>query len=377
MATTEKEPLTAEAIRSMLQSIKPRGRSQIAKKNTGDWGNCNFFAYGVNHPCTNIDEALQVFNLDWQVETVDLRSYSPDIPEHHDLDFFDHKGLIRSDNKFPLSTVGASIYTPIQNKECLELVQDILENGELVMESGAVMDYGRRVWVACRLPEEFTINFKGGEKQTIIRYIHLSWSHDQTQAVTASFMPYARERKLSLASFAPNGVPTSISFKHTTFARDRMKNGGEIMQKAMQFFQKAEEMLQQLANMTLTPKRFDEMLNYLYPEPEEKKFDSDGKVKESNESKTRSKIRDRWEKLPSDLQFTDFGAFLAVAEYADFDGRTVIRGSAGMTSDEKESRQREKRLDSSLFGTAQKTKQKAVKSIFNFDKIKAAGGITS
>jgi len=366
--------LNAEDIKAILSS----GYSQKpTTKNSQCWGETDFFAHGINRQCHNIDEALSEFKLDWLVETVDLRSYAPDIPEHHNLDFFDHKGLIRSDNKFPLSTVGASIYTPIQNRECMELVQDIVDNGELIIESGAVMDYGRRVWVACRLPQEFKLEFNNGKKQTIIRYIHLSWSHDQTQAVICSFMPYASERKLSLASFAPQGVPTSISFKHTTFARDRMKKGGEIMQKAMQFFAKAEEMLQQLASMTLTPNRFNEMLNYLYPEPEDKYFDNDGNSKESKESKTRSKIRDRWEKLPADLQFTDYGAFLAVAEFADFDGRTVVRGSQGITGKEKEARQCEKRLDSSLFGTAQKTKQKAVKMIFNFDKIKTEGGITS
>jgi phage/plasmid-like protein (TIGR03299 family) len=379
MPVTTHKPLSMEDIRAMLQAKnKPVTSTTPAPRKTAtDWGKSDFFSYGVNHPCHDIDEALAAFKLDWLVKVVDLRSNSPEIPEHHDLDFFDHKGLIRSDNLFPLSTVGASIYTPIQNRECLELIEDILQNHEITIESGAVMDYGRRVWIACRLPNPFMLNFKNGEKQTIIRYVHLSWSHDQTQAVTVSFMPYAKERKLSLASFAPMGVPTSISFKHTTFARDRMKKGGEIMSKAMRFFEKAEEMLQELANMTLTPQRFDEMLNYLYPDPEDKKFDGDGNVKESKESKTRSKIRDRWEKLPSDLQFTDFGAFLAVAEYSDFEGRSVVRGSKEMDSDEKEERQREKRLDSSLFGTAQKEKQRAVKIVFNFDKIKAAGGITA
>jgi hypothetical protein len=136
-------------------------------------------------------------------------------------------------------------------------------------------------------------------------------------------------------------------------------------------------MLQQLADMSMSVQRFDEMLNYLYPDPEDQKFDSNGNAKDSKEAKTRSKIRDRWEKLPADIQFTDFGAFLAVAEYADFDGRSVVRGSQGMNHTEKDARQREKRLDSSLFGTAQKTKQNAVKTIFNFDKIKQSGGITT
>ncbi len=368
------KPMSAEDVRAILEGRKTNSTS-TSKKSGNDWGQYTFFAHGIHKECATIEEALQTFEIDWTVRTVDLRSHSPSEPQFHNIDFFDHKGIIREDNNFPLSTVGATIYNPVQNRECMEMFEDIIKEGKLIIESGGVFDYGRRIWVACRLPEPVKIKFKSGDEQTILRYLHISWSHDQSQAITVSFMPYVAERKVSLASFVPSGVPCSVSFKHTKTAQERMKKSSGILAKALRFFQDAEEMLQKLASRTLTPERFDEMLSYLYPEPEEKELDNDGNPKKSKNSKLRDKIKDRWEKLPSDLQFTDFGAMLAVAEDADFEGRTAVRGSKEMSEDEKDAKQREKRLDSSLFGTAQKKKQTGVKVIFNFDKIKQAGGI--
>lgn len=370
------EPLSEADVRSILNGTYGKKKSKKSKSQSKDWGNYTFFAHSVNLECTSIDEALDAFGLNWEVEAVNLRSDEPDSPEKDGIEFFDHKGIIRTDNNFPLSTVGASIYQPIQNRRCMELIEDILEEGRLVIESGGVFDHGRRVWIACRLPEEVKISFKSGDNQTVLRYIHLSWSHDQSQAVTVSFMPYIKERKISLASFAPEGVPTSISFKHTTFASLRMDQGADIMRKALNFFEKAEDMLQGMASQSMTPKRFEEMLNFLYPDNEDEELDNNGKQKKTSESKKRAGIRDRWEKLPADLQFTDFGALIAISEHSDFDGRNVVRGSGSMSTEEKEQKIAEKKLDSSLFGVSQKNKLKAVKAIFNFDKIKAAGGIT-
>jgi len=370
------KPLTPEEVRAIID-----GRNKTTKPNTSktakDYSTYTFFAHGINKKCNSVEEALDTFGINWLVRTVDIRSYCPSEVQFDNIDFFEHKGVIRMDNGNPLATVGASIYTPLQNHECLEMFKEIVNSGQIVIDSGGVFDGGKRIWIATRLPEPIEIKFKDGEKQTILRYLHISWSHDQTQALTVSFMPYIQERKLSLACYVPSGVPCSISVKHTTNAKDRMNRGGVILNKALDFFRDAEEMLQKLASQTATPDRFRQMLSYLYPDSEDTEVDENGNTKKSTEEKTREKIYDRWQKLPASLQFTDFGAMLAISEYADFDSKSIVRGCNSMDAETKSNKQNEKKLDSSLFGTAQKTKLKGIKAIVNFDKIVKAGGISA
>jgi phage/plasmid-like protein (TIGR03299 family) len=291
-------------------------------------------------------DALEGLGLDWEVAmTQSIKGFTEDGEE---VDFNENKGIYRVDTKDPLSVMG-TVYEVIQNQEALEMFESIISNGDVAVAGGGVFKKGKRIWVACRLPGNIKIGM-----ETILRYIIISWSHNGEASLSASFVPWLQNRKISLANVLP-GVKSSISIKHTTNFQARIAAAADVMSTALAFFQKAEQVLNDLASEQMDMEKFKNIIDYLYP---------DGKTT----SKRVSANEKRKENLVSEFSdptkpFAGTALSLIFADTEDADnGR--IRKTKGRG-------EHEARLDSNLFGTASRRKNNTMRTILTWNEITA------
>jgi len=105
---------------------------------------------------------------------------APDVPAKCDEGHF---VLQRDDNHLALSIVGRQ-YKPVQNTEIFHFFHEFCERGDMVLETGGILDEGRKAWALATLKEGFTL--AGGD--TVTGHLLLSDSRDGG-ALRAKFTP--------------------------------------------------------------------------------------------------------------------------------------------------------------------------------------------
>jgi hypothetical protein len=68
----------------------------------------------------------------------------------------DHFVLQRDDNHLALSIVGKQ-YKPVQNTEIFHFFHEFCERGDMILETGGILDEGRKAWALATLQEGFTL----------------------------------------------------------------------------------------------------------------------------------------------------------------------------------------------------------------------------
>jgi len=254
-------------------------------------------------------------------------------------------------------------YSVIQNEDVLSMFELLLSEGKLNLYSGGYFLEGQQCYATMRIPGEIKIM-----NEVVLKYIVLTWSHDGTGVLSANFIPYVQNRKVSLASFTEGKALPRVEIRHTAIAKERIKEASEIYHKAILFFEDFSNMINDLSTKELSFDRFQEILDFLYPN-ESDKTNKNGDKKVSGDEKKRSQIFEILQtEIPSSYQETQLGAILAISEHSDYYGRTARRKDKG-TGEYRRS-EAETKLHSSLFGVGAKTKEKAIKTIINFDDIK-------
>jgi len=283
----------------------------------------------------------------------------PFLPMHRDF------AVVRDDLNLPLGVLGSG-YSCIDNRDCLLLLESMMEEGRVVVERAGTFNSGANCWVIARFP-----NSKSIGPEVMDQFVKISWAHDGSEKLSATFIAYMKRSEIQLSPQIEN-TTVSIEIRHTKHAKDRIAIADQIFAKGEQYFSEMQNKLTELVTSSMTNDEMEEYLETILPDPPEKMVvDKDGnksnKASKRNEN-SRGRIMEIFAHSDSQINHTKYAGVSAVAKWCD--GEKAIRVTnkdktmnPGLSEDELKD-------DSRLFnswkkgGSGRAMKEKAFAAIF-------------
>ena len=131
-----------------------------------------------------------------------------------------HCATMRTDNNHTFGVVGSD-YGVVQNIMAFEFIDHLQQHfgQQSIIETAGALNEGSRVYVTCRLDEDFYLDdFK---KDAVQNYIIITTSHDGSGAIKVFSSP-VRVVCQNTLNMALMKKTESISYKHTKNVRERM-----------------------------------------------------------------------------------------------------------------------------------------------------------
>ena len=164
-------------------------------------------------------EALEHANLGFEVIKVPLSYTGQDAILKNVPQFF---GTIRTDTSDILGVVRKN-YEVIQNKDCFNFFDAVVDSGEAIYETAGALGKGERVFLLAKLPDDLRV---GGE--VIDKYILLYNSHDGTSSIVAG-MTNIRVVCNNTLQAALKDMTNKVKIAHTSHANERLKEASRVM----------------------------------------------------------------------------------------------------------------------------------------------------
>lgn len=331
--------------------------------------------------CHTAKEVMQKANLDWFVKKCELVAQMPfslngdnSINEIDALNgTFSRNGFVyrnlpeayatyRTDKNIPLGLV-KSKYEVVQNMDAFNFFDEAIGIDKCQWESAGALGYGHKIFVTAKIAQTTEVE-TGLMKDPIDNYLVFTNSHDGTSSLTIMFTPI----RVFCTNCLNAGLDSSSSYiriRHTESAKDRLEKGAEILRiacqkanDAKQLYQalytvkmKDEEVLQYLANLNLTEQErillneYDPKLGY------KRLINRDYMTLEKTGISTRkaNMIQNMFEYYmdgigQQQIAGTAWGAYNAVTGF--YSNVANLEG--------------QKRMESLLYGNAQRVMQKAI-----------------
>jgi phage/plasmid-like protein (TIGR03299 family) len=138
----------------------------------------------------------------------------------------------RSDTLAGLGIVG-KVHTSIQPAESMLFLQNLVDDGSVIIESAGALDGGKRIFLSCLLPEEMVID-AGGIGDRVRLYVAVLDRFDgqgQFQAVVTPWRPRCgNTERLALAQ-----AVTRWGVRHTTNAKTRVEDARRTLRLSNQY----------------------------------------------------------------------------------------------------------------------------------------------
>lgn len=220
-----------------------------------------------------------------------------------------------------LGTVGQG-YRLYQNEEMADTLQAVTELSGAVYETAGSLKGGRRVFVALRLPEGFTVAGKDTERHEV--YLVATTAHDGTAAIEIMATPVrvVCQNTLTWAAERANARWKAHHTAGANLSETVIREKLDLQMTALESFQTEAE---QLLNTPLTNAEFDELITGVWGAI----GDSDRAKK--NAQRRRNMLFGLFEDAPTQkgINGTAWGGLQAVSEYVDHyerpTGKTHLR----------------------------------------------------
>lgn len=287
-----------------------------------------------------VESWLQASNMgNWKIKEAATLFYDEDTDDVYPYN--DRKVLYRSDNRAPLSVVGAN-YKAVQPDEIVTFFQDIIDSLGFEMSTCGVLFGGKRFWAQANIGQ--SVNLMGVDR--VDGKLLLSTSCDGSLATTASYTTVRTVCNNTLG-MALKGKADAIKINHNqTFDKDKLRSdlglGGTECQ---EWFTVAEELskvkISSADAMDFFGKVFD-----LYTEEDTDKAE---RLQIAQDTRSTATCYDLFtgRGMGSDMvtaNGTVWGALNAVTQYADHERNTRTVAS---------------RINSAWFGGMSNVKDKA------------------
>jgi phage/plasmid-like protein (TIGR03299 family) len=169
----------------------------------------------------SIEQALQESGLDFHVDKLpNIHRLPSGLDIVSDSSFF----TVRTDVQKVLGTRLGPDYTVYQNMEALDIVDELLNTGKLIIETVGAIDEGRKVFVCMKFNEPIIV----GGSDVVYQYLLLVNSHDGSLAITA-MLTNVRVVCANTLAAALGGAKGAHKIRHTRNAADRVKEAFTIM----------------------------------------------------------------------------------------------------------------------------------------------------
>jgi phage/plasmid-like protein (TIGR03299 family) len=303
---------------------------------------------------SNQDES----NLKALKEAFDLFNEPTIVPLTRDF------AIVRNDNNKVLGVLGNG-YTCLQNVDCLQVIETLMTTKEVTVERAGTFNDGANVWVIARIPHSIQIG-----PDIMDQYIRISWSHDGTEKLSATFIAHLQRSNIQISPKIPN-ARVSVEIRHTLNAKTRIQIAEKLFSEGRKYFDQLEEVLTELVSTPMTEKAMEIYLMTLLPdntdEDDNATPNKHGEIRKasSRNANSRNRILEIFGDSNPDISHTKYAGLMSVMEWCDNEKsvRVTEKNKEGKTDEE--GLQEDSRLQSVWRGSASKMKEKAFSMIFS------------
>jgi phage/plasmid-like protein (TIGR03299 family) len=191
---------------------------------------------------------------------------SPDVSAREDKDHF----VLQRDDNFTVLNIVSRQYKPVQNSEIFHFFHEFCERGEMTLETGGVLDEGRKVWALAALRKGFTL----ANDDPVSGYCLLSDSRDGG-ALRGKFTGFrvVCANTLALALGDSGTAPEFRLIHRSSFVAAEAKR---VLGLSGDFMEKLREQSEFLVSRPMSGTAFTEFLERLFPPKEYELPDNKG-----------------------------------------------------------------------------------------------------
>ena len=269
-------------------------------------------------------QAIKLAGLDWNVSTRPVFTGGIDAGgQDHSIEIADTFATVRDSDDTVLGVVGDR-YKVVQNKECFNFLDTVVDDSEATYETAGSLNNGRVVWMMLNLGKEIKV-----DDDVTVPYLLMVNSHDGSTSVRGLPTPIRvvcqNTLRLALSSKAYKG----FSFRHTQNVDGRIAQARTLLNLSYEYVDGFQEEMEKLLDTTVTDDMFYDVLENLMPLPMAKENNA-SQVSRVNQQ--RASIEKLWyEPEFANQQGTAWSLLNAVSNYEQW--QSHLRGET--TRDER------------------------------------------
>lgn len=187
-------------------------------------------------------DALKAAQLDWTVESKPVY--------HKTTDGFkpitDRFALVRDRDEKALGVV-SDRYVPLQNVEAFDFLSNLVDDGELIIESAGALDGGRRTFVTCKVPKQWLV--AGEEVYDVFLFLRNAFDGGTSVSVRVTPVKVVCANTESLAIRQHKSV---WSVPHTTGVHRKVAQARESLKLTLSYADEFAKELERLAEREMS-----------------------------------------------------------------------------------------------------------------------------
>lgn len=229
-----------------------------------------------------------------------------------------------------LATVGKR-YKTVQNEELFAFADNIHDTDpNCRWESAGSLKKGKVVFGTVEIPRTMVLDPQGANDETKL-YLIVWTSHDGSVAVQAAITP-VRVVCQNTLNLAMKSAKQSFKIRHTQTVEGKIAVARETLGLTYQYFDEFEKEAQKLYSISVTDKKFNEIITKMYPKPDEDKKGSTKKWENKVDL-----INDLYFKSPTNtnIKGTAWGVVNTLTERLDYfrtarnESNSLVAGASG------------------------------------------------
>tara|TARA_R100000329_G_scaffold121344_1_gene99998 strand:- start:301 stop:1236 length:936 start_codon:yes stop_codon:yes gene_type:complete len=198
-------------------------------------------------------DAIVQAGLDWTVSTKELETTDGiDVPNYY--------ATVRDTDKSVLGVVG-NRYTPIQNLECFDFLDTVVDDSNAKYETAGSLYDGRVVWLLLNLNKPVQV-----DDDVTHNYLLLTNSHDGSSALKGLTTPI-RVVCANTLRLAIDGKNNGFSFKHTSNLSGKVAQARATLTRAYDYVDNFQLEMERLLDTEVTNEKFEEIMTDVMPLP--------------------------------------------------------------------------------------------------------------
>ena len=202
------------------------------------------------------EDAIKLAHLDWSISK---KQFTNPV----DGALVPSFALVRDDTGKYLSTVGTG-YTPIQNADCFEWLDALMETREAHFESAGALGNGEVVWALARLDKKFE-PIKGDRHNT---YLLFTDRRDGKAGTCKMCMTRVVCNNTLQAALGEDTGDQVLRLRHTSGVKDKLQLAKGLIKGVSAQIESMNDKLKRLAEIKVTKTSYATVMGTLFPELE-------------------------------------------------------------------------------------------------------------
>jgi len=207
-------------------------------------------------------EAIEKAGLDWTVSLNPIFAGGIDAGgEVYEKEVPNYFATMRDTDNSVLGVVG-NRYTPIQNIECFDFMDTVVDDSDAMYETAGSLHNGRIVWMLLNLNKSVQV-----DEDVTHNYLLLTNSHDGSSSLKGLTTPI-RVVCANTLRMALGDMRNSFSFRHTKNLQGKVAQARSILTQSYNYVDAFQLEMEKLLDTEVTNDRFKEIMDTVLPIPE-------------------------------------------------------------------------------------------------------------